>query len=125
MKLTTENSSTTTKWRAPCIVHYIRDRERFQTQLVYANGCLRHFNVVIVLNQSAMGESQLGDWLPQKRKKKCMTLLQTLVQSKLKSPAEWAELPSLVTHILDALFISTLSKFSLGITISELLLCYI
>ena len=33
MKLTTENSNTTTKWRAPYIVHYIRDRERFQTQL--------------------------------------------------------------------------------------------
>ena len=34
MKLTTENSNTTTKWRAPYIVHYIRDRERFRTQLL-------------------------------------------------------------------------------------------
>ena len=36
MKLTTENSNTTTKWRAPYIVHYIRDRERFRTQLMAA-----------------------------------------------------------------------------------------
>ena len=34
MKLTTENSNTTTKWRAPYIVHYIRDSERFRTQLL-------------------------------------------------------------------------------------------
>ena len=34
MKLTTENSNTTTKWRAPYIVHYIRDRERFRTKLM-------------------------------------------------------------------------------------------
>ena len=40
MNLTTENSNTTTKWRAPYIVHYIRDGERFRTQLVYAIGCL-------------------------------------------------------------------------------------
>ena len=33
MKLITENLNTTTKWRAPYIVHYIRDRERFRTQL--------------------------------------------------------------------------------------------
>ena len=32
MKLTTENSNTTAKWRAPYIVHHIRDRERFRTQ---------------------------------------------------------------------------------------------
>ena len=40
MKLTTKNSNTTTKWRAPYVVHYIGDRERFQTQLVYVIGCL-------------------------------------------------------------------------------------
>ena len=33
MKLTSENTNNTTKWRAPYIVHYIRDRERFRTQL--------------------------------------------------------------------------------------------
>jgi hypothetical protein len=41
MKLTTENSSTTTKWRAPYIVHYIRDRERFQTQLLSGGAQLK------------------------------------------------------------------------------------
>ena len=34
VQLTTENSNNTTKWRAPYIVHYIRDREQFQTQLM-------------------------------------------------------------------------------------------
>ena len=36
MKLTTENSNTTTKWRAPYLMHYILDRERFRTQLMAA-----------------------------------------------------------------------------------------
>ena len=39
-ELTTENSNSTTKWRAPYIVHYICDRELFRTQLLYAIGCL-------------------------------------------------------------------------------------
>jgi len=30
----TQNSDTTTKWPTPDIVHYIVDRERFQTQLL-------------------------------------------------------------------------------------------
>jgi len=29
----TQNSDTTTKWPTPDIVHYLVDRERFQTQL--------------------------------------------------------------------------------------------
>ena len=33
LKLTSEISNNTTKWRAPYIVHYIRDTERFRTQL--------------------------------------------------------------------------------------------
>jgi hypothetical protein len=41
MKLTTENLNTTTKWRAPYIVHYIRDRERFRTQLWSHAECVR------------------------------------------------------------------------------------
>ena len=34
MKLSTENLNTTTKWRAPYVVQYVRDRERFRTQLM-------------------------------------------------------------------------------------------
>ena len=33
MKSSEENSNNTTKWLTPNIVHYIRDRERFRTQL--------------------------------------------------------------------------------------------
>ncbi len=33
MKSFTQNSDSTTKWLTPDIVHYIVDRERFQTQL--------------------------------------------------------------------------------------------
>ena len=59
----------------------------------------RRFPVVIVLNQGAWGKSQLGDWLPQKRietREKCIAHLQTILQGKLKSAAEWAGLPSLI-----------------------------
>ena len=45
MKLTTENPNTTTKRRAPYIVHYIHDRERFQTQLL----CVVEELTVVVL----------------------------------------------------------------------------
>ena len=41
------------------------------------------------------GRSQLGDWLPQKRigsREKCIAFLKTLLQSEVKSPAEWAGL---------------------------------
>ena len=61
MKLTTENSNTTTKWRAPYIVHYIRDREWFRTQLVYAIGrqiACRRFPVVIA-NSATGGKASL------------------------------------------------------------------
>ena len=53
-----------------------------------------------MLNQliACQGEKPACDWLLQKRiesRKKCIALLQTLVQGELKSPAEWAGLPSL------------------------------
>ena len=69
-----------------------------------ASGCLpslpcRH---CVKLANSAPGasrsKSQLGDWLPQKHigsRKNCIALLQTLGQSELNSPEEWAGLPSL------------------------------
>ena len=84
MKLTTENSNTTTKWRAPCIVHYIHDREPFTTQLVYAIGCLP----LLPCLHRVKPANSAG--------KKCTALLLTLVQSELKLPVEWAGLPGLI-----------------------------
>ena len=99
MKLTTENSNTTTKWQAPYIVHYIRDREQFRTQLVYAIGCLLLpcCHCVKPSNSAPGGKASLVIGSRKKRietKNKCIAFLQTLVQREIKSLAEWAGLPS-------------------------------
>ena len=86
-------------WGSCC--HFLQHKRWDQRALsLYAIGCLPSLpcrrRVKPANSAGQEGESQLGDWLPQKRKEEMYcSSPDLLLQGGQKSPAEWAWLPSL------------------------------